>query len=40
LELLGVVRRASQSGRARKQLEPVLLAIFHQLREAEERIIK
>ena len=39
-ELMSVVRRASRSKRSRKQLEPVLLAIFHQLREAEERIIK
>ena len=39
-ELFGVVRRATRSRRARKQLEPVILALFHRLQEAEQRIVK
>ena len=39
-ELHGVIARAMRSNRSRKQLEPVVLALFHQLREAEGRIVK
>jgi len=39
-ELKGVIVKAMRSNRSRKQLEPVVLALFHQLREAEGRIVK